>query len=475
MENVLPSERKNVKTSVGLSDKSKVRIIMKYLSMTRDEFCNEFRVLKSTMEGILKGSSKLGCKSKGKIIELYPEISKIWLEYGVGDMNGGLRPNKKLVNALENVYNTDIDEILSSNILYHISKWTKIKSDDIRDILDYNRQIKYKESLQISKFLKVKYHDILSENLDQLNINKAVSKLIRESYLDDYEVIEERKIEDDKLNKMKIESLDSKYKSPIYLYLSNKIDKKFLDPVTFSREVNIRAHQVWYMFKGRKKLSRYVAEDICDKFNLEINDMVNSGIVETNDDDNSKFTGPIYNILRDKIKGMSITDISMKTGIGRKSIHFHLYGKTNSFTKSTAKKYSKFLGIDYKLLERFIVNNDRIISIPMSTILSRLSSPRLRYHLMSFPNITKDLLEILFNRFTIVDSNSAIVKVNGRNVKITKFVENGNLILNNGKENILSIPEAYIDPSLTPRNLIIRIAKENLESLGLNEYIDEFK
>ena len=90
MENVLPSERKNVKTSVGLSDKSKVRIIMKYLSMTRDEFCNEFRVLKSTMEGILKGSSKLGCKSKGKIIELYPEISKIWLEYGVGDMNGGI-------------------------------------------------------------------------------------------------------------------------------------------------------------------------------------------------------------------------------------------------------------------------------------------------------------------------------------------------------------------------------------------------
>lgn len=182
MENVLPSERKNVKTSVGLSDKSKVRIIMRYLSMTKDEFCNEFRVLKSTMEGILKGSSKLGCKSKGKIIELYPEISKIWLEYGVGDMNGGLRPNKKLVDALENVYNTDIDEILSSNILYHISKWTKIKSDDVRDILDYNRQIKYKESLQISKFLKVKYHDILSENLDQLNINKAVSKLIRESY-----------------------------------------------------------------------------------------------------------------------------------------------------------------------------------------------------------------------------------------------------------------------------------------------------
>lgn len=111
----------------------------------------------------------------------------------------------------------------------------------------------------------------------------------------------------------------------------------------------------------------------------------------------------------------------------------------------------------------------------MNTILSRLSSPRLRYHLMSFPNITKDLLEVLFNRFTIVDSDSAIVKVNGRNVKITKFVENGNLILNNGKENILSIPEAYIDPSLTPRNLIIRIAKENLESLGLNEYIDEFK
>lgn len=54
-----------------------------------------------------------------------------------------------------------------------------------------------------------------------------------------------------------------------------------------------------------------------------------------------------------------------------------------------------------------------------------------------------------------------------------KFNDKNMVCLYNRNKLIFSIHEMYLDVSLSPRNLIIDIAKENLKSYGFDRYIED--
>lgn len=233
MESIQSDKKILPKKNVGLDDARKVRKLMTYLSMTPDEFSREFGVIKEVMNGLLDGTCKLSSKIKVKVSLLYPEISKIWLEYGIGNMTSGLIPNRKIKIALEKIYGGSFDDIKEvKDIIYHISRSSKIKYKDLSEILDFTRQIRYNESIKLSKFLGVKYHDVLSEDLISLNISKSVISKVRKSFTDSYSEIKDftegsgAYIED-------ISDLDNRYSSPIYLYLRKFISPEYLTPCSF--------------------------------------------------------------------------------------------------------------------------------------------------------------------------------------------------------------------------------------------------
>lgn len=479
MESIQSDKKILPKKNVGLDDARKVRKLMTYLSMTPDEFSREFGVIKEVMNGLLDGTCKLSSKIKVKVSLLYPEISKIWLEYGIGNMTSGLIPNRKIKIALEKIYGESFDDIKEvKDIIYHISRSSKIKYKDLSEILDFTRQIRYNESIKLSKFLGVKYHDILSEDLISLNISKSVISKVRKSFTDSYSEIKDftegsgAYIED-------ISDLDNRYSSPIYLYLRKFISPEYLTPCSFSNEVNIRLSQAWYMFKHRKKLNIHIAKVICDRFGLDIKDMQSNKIIESDIDSSPRenYKGEIYEVMKDKIKGMSITTISYKTGINRAVISGHLHGNVKKLTNLTAKKYCKGLGINEDLLKGFIIINDNKTSTNkynIESVLSKLKSSRLKYYVMSYPGVNEEILEIISGRYTIESNDTARISILGEDEIIKmKFNDKNMVSLYNRNKLIFSIHEMYLDVSLSPRNLIIDIAKENLKSYGFDRYIED--
>lgn len=480
MESVLFDKELLPKKDVGLSDAKKVKRLMRYLSMTPDEFSREFGVIKDVMNGLLDGTCKLSSKIKVKISILYPEISKIWLEYGIGSMTSGLIPNRKIKLAIEKIYGVSLDDVNNAkDVIYHVSLSSRVKYKDLSEILDFTRQIKYRESVKLSKFLGVKYHDVLSESSDEINICESIISKVKKSFIDDYTEI---KSITDELNAPieGISDLDNRYSSPIYLYLRRFISPEFLTPCSFSNKVNIRLSQAWYMFKHRKKLNVYVANIICDKFGLDIKDMTSNNLIESDEDNNPReaYKGEIYEAIRDKIKGMSMTTISYKTGINRSVISGHLHGKVRKMTDLTAKKYCKGLGIKEESLREFItVNSSKNRSNSkylIKSVLSKLRSNRLKYYVMSYPSINEEILEIISSRYLIESNNTAKISLQGKDKIIKMELNDKNMIcLYNRNKLIFSIHEMYLDVSLSPRNLIIDIAKENLRSYGFDKYIED--
>lgn len=369
MESIQSDKKILPKKNVGLDDARKVRKLMTYLSMTPDEFSREFGVIKEVMNGLLDGTCKLSSKIKVKVSLLYPEISKIWLEYGIGNMTSGLIPNRKIKIALEKIYGESFDDIKEvKDIIYHISRSSKIKYKDLSEILDFTRQIRYNESVKLSKFLGIKYHDILSEDLIPLNISKSVISKVRKSFTDSYSEI------------------------------------------------------------------------------------------------------------KDFTEG-SGTYISYKTGINRAVISNHLHGNVKKLTNLTAKKYCKGLGINEDLLKGFIIINDNKTSTNkynIESVLSKLKSSRLKYYVMSYPSVNEEILEIISGRYTIESNDTARISILGEDEIIKmKFNDKNMVCLYNRNKLIFSIHEMYLDVSLSPRNLIIDIAKENLKSYGFDRYIED--
>lgn len=468
MENVLSSKRKSTKKVMGLTDKEKVDSLLEYLHMTPIEFSNEFRIVKGVMSGLLDGSSRLTNKVKVRIINRYPEISKIWMEYGTGFMTSGLVPNHRLINIFEEIYEVKVNDVseLTSEIA-HLSTITNIKIDKIADLLDLNRQLTFNDSLRFAREFKVKYYDILSEDKNlELDLDKSVIESIRESYKSSKDVL---------INDIEIESeikVSDKFKSPIYIYLKDKIDNKYLTTYEFSKVTGIQVERVWYMFTHRKTLDNYMARELCDKFSLNYDDLVDNNLVNLNNTRSSnrcstKFSGPIYEALKGYIDGMSIQDISCVTGLSISAVKGHLYGRYSGIKKDTAKVYINALKIKPELLEPLILDSENGKLLDMKSIATRLSSDRLRYYIMSLPSLSRELLEVLMRRYTLIDDSTLSIRLDGRYLNISKEIDSRNvLILKCGSRTLLELPKSYLDPSVNPRNLIVKIARENLSALG---------
>lgn len=170
---------------VGLTDKTKLKIIMKYLHLTPSELCLEFKLSAITFNKIFKHNSTGYIKEPfiDRVVSMYPDIRKGWLINGEGFMNNGLYPNIKLSKSIECSFRMKVDKFMSSKYIYGFSKVIGIPVLKLCDILDNRIQMDETDLNKVSKLLEAKISDLIDvkELKDYSVLNKVKSKVIIES------------------------------------------------------------------------------------------------------------------------------------------------------------------------------------------------------------------------------------------------------------------------------------------------------